>query len=151
MEKKKYTSKSEDKTIEIGIEIGSAIKESLDKLPLLIFLRGNLGTGKTTLTKGILQGLGSKDLVKSPTFNLVEIYEFDHIEVNHFDLYRIESSNELDEIGIRSSLTNKSVLSIIEWPEKFLDFLPNPHINIELNHYDSDPDVRIIEINYLRI
>ena len=67
------------------------------------------------------------------------------------NLTRIESSNELDEIGIRSSLTNKSVLSIIEWPEKFLDFLPNPNINIELNHYDSDPNVRIIEINYLRI
>ena len=75
MKTEEFTLDKEDQTIDLGISLGSSIRESKDKSPISIFLCGNLGTGKTTLTKGILKGLGFSGLVKSPTFNLVEIYE----------------------------------------------------------------------------
>ena len=104
MKTEEFTLDKEEQTIDLGMSLGSSIRDSKDKSPISIFLCGNLGTGKTTLTKGILKGLGFSGLVKSPTFNLVEIYEIQDLEIYHFDLYRINSTNELDEIDIRKSL-----------------------------------------------
>ena len=74
MKTEEFTLDKEDQTIDLGISLGSSIRESKDKSPISIFLCGNLGTGKTTLTKGILKGLGFSGLVKSPTFNLSLIH-----------------------------------------------------------------------------
>ena len=89
-------------------EAGSAFSKNLLKKSLsrsiVIFLEGNLGAGKTTFTKGLMRGLGYNELVKSPTYNLVEIHETEKLKVFHFDLYRINEPHELTEIGIEEYL-----------------------------------------------
>ena len=107
---------------------------------------GELGAGKTTLCKGILRGLGHKGIVKSPTYNLVETYEISDCFIFHFDFYQISHPKELNNIGIQEYLDTNNGISIIEWPEKMISFLPNPDIEIKLNHSESNKDQRSLEI-----
>jgi tRNA threonylcarbamoyladenosine biosynthesis protein TsaE len=92
----------------------------------IIFLHGNLGAGKTTLTRALLRALGFEGRVKSPTFTVMEPYDLTHLHgffLYHYDLYRIsgESPDELENIGIRDQLNQKDVL-VIEWPERLKSF-----------------------------
>lgn len=91
--------------------------------PKVIYLKGDLGAGKTTLARGILQGLGHEDLVKSPTFTLVETYNLPPHTLHHFDLYRIETPQELHNLGIKEYFEPNNIV-LIEWPEKGLPVLP---------------------------
>lgn len=102
----------------------------------LIFLRGQLGVGKTTLARGILRGLGHTGPVKSPTYTLVEPYELGEREVLHFDFYRINDPEELAFIGI-DDLMGSSALKLVEWPERARDRLPNPDLDISLHEIDG--------------
>jgi tRNA threonylcarbamoyladenosine biosynthesis protein TsaE len=86
-------------------------------MPCVILLQGQLGMGKTTLTRGFLRELGIKTAIKSPTFTLVEAYHLAHCEIFHFDLYRIESVEELEHIGWRDYFGKHSIC-LIEWPER---------------------------------
>ena len=103
----------------------------------LIYLKGHLGVGKTTLVRGILHGLGHQGKVKSPTFTIVEPYEFEQFNLYHFDLYRLQDSNELETLGFRDYVNNNSVC-LIEWPEKAEKFLPVANINIHLKIKDNN-------------
>ena len=85
---------------------------------LLINLIGNLGAGKTTFVRGLIQELGFDESVKSPTFTIVESYESDNLKVFHFDLYRIEDDKELQAIGVEDYLTEENAITLVEWPEK---------------------------------
>jgi tRNA threonylcarbamoyladenosine biosynthesis protein TsaE len=98
------------------LECGHAIAQHSNQLHI-IYLNGVLGAGKTTLTRGILQGLGYTHTVKSPTYTLVETYLLDKRTVHHFDLYRMNDIYELEEVGFRDYLTDDA-LCIIEWPER---------------------------------
>jgi tRNA threonylcarbamoyladenosine biosynthesis protein TsaE len=95
---------------------GEMIGQHSDDLRI-IYLNGLLGAGKTTLTRGILRGLGYTDTVKSPTYTLVETYTLTTRTVHHFDLYRMNDIHELEEVGFRDYLTDDA-LCIIEWPER---------------------------------
>ena len=96
----------------------------------IVFLQGDLGTGKTTLVRGILRALGFSGPVKSPTFTLLEPYE--ELLVYHFDLYRIADSQELDFIGIEELLARPSI-KLIEWPERGAGRLPAPDLIVQLH------------------
>ncbi len=98
----------------------------------LVFLHGDLGAGKTTLVRGILRGLGHEGSVKSPTYTLLEPYEFPSCLVYHFDFYRIADSQELDFIGI-DELVDSPALKLVEWPERAADRLPAPDLVVRMH------------------
>lgn len=93
----------------------------------VIFLYGPLGAGKTTFTRGFLQGLGFHGKVKSPTYTIVEPYEVEGRQVFHFDFYRISHAQELSHIGLQEYFVPSSIC-IVEWPEKGFPILPQPDL-----------------------
>ena len=112
---------------------------------LTVYLHGDLGAGKTTFTRGVLQGMGHVGKVKSPTYTLVEIYTLQHnIEFNvnsnynlyHFDLYRFNSDEEWDAAGFRDYFNAHSIC-MIEWPENAAHVLPQPDIHVHLSLHDT--------------
>jgi tRNA threonylcarbamoyladenosine biosynthesis protein TsaE len=106
--------------------------------PVLILLTGDLGSGKTTLTKGIVAGLGaaSEDEVTSPTFTLVHVYG-KTAKVYHADLYRIESFHDFETLGLEDVFAKPAVV-ILEWSERFPLQLPWPQVRIRLEHQGGD-------------
>ena len=112
---------------------------------LLINLEGNLGAGKTTFVRGLIQELGFNEFIKSPTFTIVESYESENLKVFHFDLYRIEDDRELLAIGVEDYLSEENAITLVEWPEKSKRYFNNPDYIVELNHCDND-EKRLINI-----
>ena len=133
-------------TKDIGKKISNFITKKNNSYPFLIFLIGELGAGKTTLCKGILRGLGHKGVVKSPTYNIVETYEISGFLIFHFDFYQISYPKELSNIGIQEYLDTNNGVSIIEWPEKMISFLPDPDLEIIFNHSENNEEERTLEI-----
>jgi tRNA threonylcarbamoyladenosine biosynthesis protein TsaE len=116
----------EDATLDLGARLARTAKPGL-----LIFLRGELGAGKTTFARGFLRGLGYRGRVKSPTFTLVEPYEFSKLYLYHFDFYRFGEPEELRDAGLREYFAADAVC-LVEWPEKALG-LPLPDIEVVLD------------------
>jgi tRNA threonylcarbamoyladenosine biosynthesis protein TsaE len=106
--------------------------------PVLILLTGDLGSGKTTLTKGIVAGLGaaSEDEVTSPTFTLVHVYG-KTAKVYHADLYRIENFHDFETLGLEDVFAKPAVV-ILEWSERFPLQSPWPQVRIRLEHQGGD-------------
>ena len=105
--------------------------------PLVIYLEGDLGAGKTTFVQGIMQNLGYKDEITSPTFTFVEPYSLDHFSLYHFDLYRIKNQSEIEDIGIRDYFSDDSIC-IIEWASKAQDILPTPNFLLKFNYHKEN-------------
>jgi tRNA threonylcarbamoyladenosine biosynthesis protein TsaE len=125
--------RSSEETLEKGRKIGAQLKP-----PVLVLLSGELGTGKTTLTKGIVSGLGvaQEDQVTSPTFTLVHRYGED-ATVYHIDLYRVGDFHDLETLGLEDFLTEQAIV-IIEWPENFRIRIGWPIVRIYLEHIDEN-------------
>ena len=140
---KTVVTKNENETMLVGEELAKEFLElELDR-SIVIFLQGELGAGKTTLTKGILKGLNYDEVVTSPTYNLVQIHETEKFKVFHFDLYRITEPIELEEIGIDEYLSETSSLSIFEWPKNGEANLPSPDYLIEISYKEeSERNIR---------
>ena len=126
-------------TAALGAEVAGRLKP-----PSVVMLIGDLGTGKTTLAKGIVEGLGAApaDDVLSPTFSLVHEYE-GHPKVYHLDLYRLDTVPELETLGLED-IWEEDAIVIIEWGERFESQLPGSRLEIRLEH-DTD-DSRIIHL-----
>ena len=99
---------------------------------LFVSLSGNLGSGKTTLTRGILRGLGYPGKVKSPTYTLVELYNLSKLDLYHFDFYRFNDPQEWLDAGFRDYFDPRNIC-LVEWPERARDLLPVADLKIALS------------------
>ncbi len=103
--------------------------------PMLIYLDGELGAGKTTLVRGLLRALGHRGTVKSPTYTLIEPYEVGGRQLYHLDLYRLSDPGELEYLGLREMLAEEAVL-LIEWPQRGAGWLPDADLVIDISLRD---------------
>jgi len=122
-----------DETKQLAEKLASFLTEER-KYPISIHLSGDLGTGKTTLVKEVLNCLGIENFINSPTFTLIEPYEINDLKIFHIDLYRVEKITELSAIGLEEYLQEANSINFIEWPEKGSGFLKEPDISIMLVH-----------------
>ena len=132
---------NEQDTREYGIKLASSLKPGD-----VIALVGDLGTGKTTLTKYIAEGLGVKEIVNSPTFTIVKEYRSGRLPLFHFDVYRLENEDELFEIGADEYFYDGGVC-VIEWADKVLEALPEKYIKIDIEYGDNEGE-RIYRCTY---
>ena len=111
--------------------------------PLLVFLQGELGAGKTTLSRGLLRGLGHHGAVKSPTYTLIEPYEMAPRNLYHLDLYRVSDPGELEYLGLRELLEEDAII-LIEWPERGEGWLPEPDLRLTIRHLPGGRDLSVL-------
>src|SRR3984893_9661626 len=128
-----FVSQSSEETVARGREIAAQLRA-----PVLVLLSGDLGSGKTTLTKGIISGLGAakEEDVTSPTFTLVHVFQ-NHFKIYHVDLYRVENFQDLESLGLEDALGEKAIV-IIEWSERFTFRSDWPRVEIRLEHAGGD-------------
>lgn len=119
----------------------AAAMAKLVRPPLVIYLEGDLGAGKTTFTRALIQALGYAGRVKSPTYGLLEKYPLEHCSVLHLDLYRIAETGELEFLGIEDLYDGQTIL-MVEWPDRGGKLLPTADLTIRFTH---DDDARVLE------
>ncbi|MGH8208563.1 MAG: tRNA (adenosine(37)-N6)-threonylcarbamoyltransferase complex ATPase subunit type 1 TsaE [Steroidobacteraceae bacterium] len=130
-----------EETEAFGAQLASARAEQ-DNTFGVVYLNGELGAGKTTLTRGLLRALGVAGAVRSPTYTLVEIYETGALTTLHLDLYRLSDPAELDSRGLRE-WAREGHLWLIEWPERGIGRLPRADLIVKLAAGDHGHDIEV--------
>ncbi len=128
---------NEAKTLELGAKLAQFIPGTF-----VIKLYGQLGAGKTTLVRSIIKSMGYQGAVKSPTYGFIETYEIDGREIFHFDLYRLNSSEELEQIGVRDYFGH--AICLIEWAEKGDEVLPTADLDCYISVLDHGRNVKLV-------
>jgi len=139
-------SEGEEQTIAFGEQFATRLHRGD-----VVVLNGELGAGKTEFVKGICRFLAVDDLVTSPTFSIINQYagqtpEGESVKIYHVDLYRIESPDELAEVGFDDMVFAHDAVKLVEWPEKAGDHLPESYWSVSLEQHDED-EVRTIIID----
>ncbi|MBR1553216.1 MAG: tRNA (adenosine(37)-N6)-threonylcarbamoyltransferase complex ATPase subunit type 1 TsaE [Schwartzia sp.] len=129
---------SPEETAAVAERLGAAAEAGT-----ALCLVGDLGAGKTLFTQGFARGLGVTGEVTSPTFALMNQYQ-GRLPVTHFDLYRLEREEELDEIGFYEYAEDRRGVVLIEWADKFPDALPEPHIRLEIKRGEKEDERRLV-------
>ena len=127
----------EKATLKFGAKVSKQLPERI-----IICLHGELGAGKTTFVRGLLQALGHKGVVKSPTYTLVEPYCINKKNIYHFDLYRLLDPEELELIGVRDYFEHS--ICLIEWPEKGKGYLPVADLHLDFSIQPVGRSVKLI-------
>ena len=121
-----------------GVDLGRAVTP-----PLIITLTGELGVGKTTLAQSICLGYGVREEITSPTYALVHEYRAPKSAVFHIDLYRLDSPDQLTNLGWDEIVSSRSLV-LVEWPERAASRLPEDHLSIDLDYVPDDATRRIL-------
>lgn len=135
-----YLTNSEDETIALGRDFASRLSR-----PSVVLLIGDLGAGKTTLAKGLASGVVAPEDVSSPTFPLIHEYG-DPVEIYHIDLYRLDTFEEVQTLGIEELYTRPALI-LMEWAERFPAMLPEERIEIRITA--GEAEIRRIEVTEL--
>jgi tRNA threonylcarbamoyladenosine biosynthesis protein TsaE len=138
---KTYFLADEAATVAMGNYLAEVIKTHTQQ-GVIAHLNGDLGAGKTTLTRGFVQGMGHQGHVKSPTYTLVEPYDLAPWQVYHFDLYRLGDPEELEYMGIRDYFL-ENCCCFIEWPEKGMGVLAKEDLVIDMAYSDEQRTVTL--------
>jgi tRNA threonylcarbamoyladenosine biosynthesis protein TsaE len=109
--------------------------------PLVIWLEGDLGAGKTSFARGLIRALGYPGRVKSPTYGLLEHYQLESLQVLHMDLYRISDPGEVEFLGVEDLLDEQTIL-LIEWPDKGGSWLPKPDFILKFGYAAEGRDLQ---------
>ena len=135
-----FHSKSEAETEDIGRKVAKAVNYGT-----VVSLKGNLGTGKTIFTKGFAKGLGIKEIVASPTFNIVREHSVGNNKwLYHMDLYRINDAHCALTFGIDEYMSDKNAMTVIEWAERVEEILPPQTIHVEIKRInDTEREIKI--------
>ncbi|MGN1297037.1 MAG: tRNA (adenosine(37)-N6)-threonylcarbamoyltransferase complex ATPase subunit type 1 TsaE [Clostridia bacterium] len=139
MKNYKFISKNENDTKNLAKKLASKLKPRN-----IVVLTGELGSGKTKFVEGFLSYFGLENDISSPTFNIVNEYKKDDINIYHFDVYRLEDSSEFYEIGGEEYFENG--ICLIEWGELIEDILPKNCIHITFSKDNHNEDIRILNI-----
>lgn len=127
--------KNEEQTMLVGEKLAQTVGKRV-----IFTLVGDLGAGKTHFVKGFVKGLGSSERVTSPTFTLLNVYEGGSRKVYHFDMYRLSSREEAEEMGFNEyfDLDTLDGIVFVEWPERVEGLIPFPYIEIKIEKLDGD-------------
>ena len=118
------------------LRLGAALAREGDLRGLVLHLSGELGSGKTTLVRGLLRELGFEGRAKSPTYTLVEPYALSRLHLYHFDFYRFRDRSEWLSSGFREHFSGET-LCVVEWPERAGDLLPPADLEIRLSYREA--------------
>ena len=135
MSEKSFVTHATEETIALGKRLGSLLQPGD-----VLVLTGDLGAGKTQLTKGIAAGMGIADDVTSPTFNILMVYEGERMPLYHFDLYRLDDPDQLEDIGFYDALESDGPC-VIEWGEQFSDEIGPERLDVYLTRLDEQAGV----------